>query len=50
MFGVCCDQSAPPPVPEEDKNEVKLEELDAVIEDFPIDFQLSDTCGYRFVA
>jgi V8-like Glu-specific endopeptidase len=47
VFGVCCDQSAPPPVPEEDKNEVKLEELDAVIEDFPIDFQLSDTCGYR---
>jgi len=49
VFGVCCDQSAPPPVEEEEIEEVEDEKLEAVIEDFPIEFQITDTreCGYR---
>ena len=46
---MCCDQSAPPPVEEEEIEEVEDEKLEAVIEDFPIEFQITDTreCGYR---
>lgn len=46
VFGVCCDQSAPPPQPE-DKNEVKDENLEAVVEEFPIEFQVNEECGKR---
>lgn len=47
VFGVCCDKSAPPAVPEEEENEVVDEEADAVVEDFPIEFQVSSNCGKR---
>jgi len=46
---VCCDKSAPPvsPVEEEEDNEVVDDKLDAIVEEFPVEFALDGNCGYR---
>ena len=46
---MCCDQSPPTleELTEEDEDEVTDEKLSAVIDEFPIDFQLASNCGQR---
>ncbi len=46
MFGVCCNNTAPETQPEEPKKEVN-DALDAVVEDFPVEFALAGNCGFR---
>jgi hypothetical protein len=48
VFGVCCNNTAPETPPEEPKKEVN-EALDAVVEDFPVEFALSGNCGFRCI-
>jgi len=51
VFGVCCDQSKPvlPPPEETDDNSTVVDNnLDAIVEDFPVEFALSGKCGYRY--
>jgi len=48
VFGVCCDKSKPVVKEEEEEdNSVVDDKLDAVVEEFPIEFALSGNCGYR---
>jgi len=49
VFGVCCDLTKPQPPPEEDdtKEEEINDSLDAIVEEFPVEFAVSKNCGYR---
>lgn len=49
-FGVCCDKSLPPGFKRpEDLPEEPQEPQDFVTDEFPIEFQLSENCGFRSV-
>lgn len=52
MFGVCCNNTVPEVLPEEQKNEESIvdEENEAIVDDlddFPIDAQVRRSCGFR---
>ena len=47
VFGVCCNNTAPETPPEEPKKQVN-DALDAVVEDFPVEFALAGNCGFRY--
>ena len=44
---MCCNNTAPETPPEEPKKQVN-DALDAVVEDFPVEFALAGNCGFRY--
>ena len=48
-FGVCCDKSLPPGFKRPEDLPEDLPDQDFVTDEFPIEFQLSENCGFRNV-